>query len=204
MYRIASAVTALLLVSGCASTGPEGALLTIDGDRIVTTHELRYEVEAPDGYRVAGPVHRETVFGGHPYAVTLAAWVGPEAFVSVHAEHVLDASGASDYSDLPEFALSCGMFRTRVQCAELDPGDIEGEHDLEFLASNGFAPLPGLLVRQLFQTTDDDNAEIVISYGERTASCTAPDQDAFDARMLDALRVTDIRSIECLAPTSAE
>jgi hypothetical protein len=193
------AVVVSTMLTGCASTGPEGALATIDGDRIVTTHELRYEVQAPEGFRAAGPVHRETVFGGHPFAVTLAAWVGAEAFVSVHAERVLDGSGASDYRDLDEFALSCGVFRTRVQCAELGAGDIEGEHDLEFLAGNGFVASPGLRLRQLFRTTDDHDAEVVISYGERVASCAESDQETFDARMLATLRVRDIRAIDCLA-----
>jgi hypothetical protein len=47
----------------------------------------------------------------------------------------------------------------------------------------------------LFRTTDDGNAEVVLTYGERVESCEATQADAayaagFDVRMAAALKVT--------------
>ena len=173
-----------ILLAGLLDAQP---LLAVHGDRLVSLHELRVSVARPRGFRVAPPVHRKAEFSGHPFAVSVGAFVGPDSFVMVHAERVLDRSGASDYSSLDDYVLGGQTYRTKAQCAALTLEDVAEEHDLRFLNANDFSPAPAVYLRQLFRTTDDHNAEVVITYGERLTACPGAAEEsrfraAFDAR----------------------
>ncbi|MGA8279066.1 MAG: hypothetical protein WB784_12890 [Rhodanobacteraceae bacterium] len=152
-------------------------------------------IERPAGFHLAKPINYQPAFSGHPFAVSLAAFIGRRAFIMFHAERVLDKSGASNYSNLDSYKLDGQQFRTRVQCAELTHSDVSDEHDLSFLAQNGFDPTPAIYLRQLFQTTGDHNAEVVISYGERVGSCPDPASDPvfrsqFDKRLIAVVHLS--------------
>ncbi len=170
------------------------AFLEIHGHQLMSTHEIKVIVEQPRGFRAVGPVNYLPTFSRHPFAVSLAAFLGDGAFVMVHAERVLDGSGASNYSNLEPVKVSAFEFRTKVQCADLTMEDVAGEHDLALLASHGFAPTPAVYVRQLFRTTDDHNAELVLTYGERLTSCAESSLTpafiaAFNERLLQTIHI---------------
>jgi hypothetical protein len=56
-------------------------LLVVEDERIVTRHEVPMSIAQPEGFRPVGQVTREAAFLGHPFAITLAAYLGMEAFV---------------------------------------------------------------------------------------------------------------------------
>ena len=185
-------VNLAFLVSAASPSGPP--FLTFKPHCLVSTHEIRVSIQQPQGFHAAGPIDHTPTFSGHPYAVTLAAYLGDAAFLMVHAERVLDRSGASDYSKLENYRLGKQDFRTKVQCAALTTEDVAGEHDLTFLATNGFPPTAAMYLRQLVLTTGDHNAEVVITYGERVASCkdsvtTPAFRDGFDAHLRRVVNV---------------
>jgi hypothetical protein len=90
----------------------------------------------------------------------------------VHAEVVADSSGASDYSDLAIAGWPNETFRSSGPiCLHIPPGEVEGEHDLQWLRQNGFEPSGNTLYAQYFATTADMNAEVVISILQHVGSC---------------------------------
>lgn len=176
---------------------PHPSFLKFESHRLVSNHEIRLSIKQPAGFHAAGPIDHTPAFSGHPYVVSLAAYTDSKAFLMMHAERVLDKSGASDYSDLDLYRLGNQDFRTRTQCVALTPEDVAEEHDLSFLASNGFQPTPAIYLRQLFVTTDDHNAEVVVTYGERLDSCedslvSTAFRDAFDTRLRSIVSVAQI------------
>lgn len=163
---------AIAMLAAACVTAPrdEVAFIRASPDAIETTHALRYEVRAA-GFRVAGPTHRVDSFEGHPYEISLAALIEGERAVLVHAERVADGSGASDYRELPPTGWPTAEFRRRAMCVTLSAEDIAGEHDLEWLRDNGFDPVGVLALEQSFVTTDDHNAEVVVTLAAKVADC---------------------------------
>ena len=157
----------------CASAdGPETAFSYLDTGPayIQSTNGLDVRVEA-EGMRLVSPTDRVDEFNGHPYEISLGALVSGDVAVLVHAERVADASGASDYSDLPVAEWPGASFRTRQFCVVLAPEDLEGEHDLEWLRDQGFDPAGSLLLDQAFLTSADHNNEVVVSIAIRGVDC---------------------------------
>ncbi len=169
------AAVAVLSLCACAhrDVRVEFAHLRLSSGAIQSTHAMRYEVRA-QGFNVAGPVDRTDLFDGHPYEISLAAFIGEGQAVMVHGERVADASGASNYDNLPEASWPNGAFRVRSMCVVLAPGDIQGEHDLEWLRANGFDPVGSLALEQSFTTTVDHNNELVISLAVKDVDCADP------------------------------
>lgn len=165
--------------AGCAETPPAGAPpfahLAVAAGGIETTHRLGFRIEADGPFVLAGPKHRTDVFNGVPYEISLAAFIEPRRAVVVHAERVKDMSGASDYSDRPmaDWPLE-GFVSEGPACLPLSPADIEGEHDLEWLAANGFEPDGAFGYQQYFTTTPDHNDEVVVTLIAEAATCNAP------------------------------
>lgn len=158
--------------------------LDAEGSVIRTTHALRYRLSLPENFRATAVDSRRDVFNGHPFDISLAALLSANAAVMVHAETVADGSGASNYDDLPLAALGGLPFHKRpASCQDLSPEDIAGEHDLEWLAAQGFPPKGPLQVAQYLATTDDHDAEVVITLIARVPGCN----DAGNPGRLDAL-----------------
>ena len=165
------------------STGPEFEYLSSDENSITTLHMLKYEIRTNGDHKIAGPKHRTDVFGGTPYEISLAAFIGAEAALMIHAERVADGSGASDYSNLPIADWPDEKFRSDgFECMEIPTEAIDGEHDLEWLRANGFEPSGVIMFGQYFATTDGFNDEIVLSLLQHVESCesSASNQAAVD------------------------
>jgi hypothetical protein len=145
--------------------------LRTDAGQIQSTNGLDIRVAAP-GMRLAPPTHRVDTFGGHPYEISLAALLSDDVAVLVHGERVADASGASNYGDLPQADWPSPAFRTRQFCVTLAAEDIEGEHDLEWLRSRGFDPAGPFLLDQALITSADHNNEVVVSIAIRGVNCS--------------------------------
>jgi hypothetical protein len=146
------------------------AHLRADGDTVTATNGVNYGVQGR-GFTALTPVHRTDTFNGHPYEISLSGFVGEGFAVMVHAERVADGSGASNYDNLPPATWPTSEFRVRRMCVELEEGDIAGEHDLEWLRSNGFDPAGTLALEQAFVTTPDHNNELVVSLAIEDIDC---------------------------------
>lgn len=187
----------VLFLCACAGGGVRGGFLVMDEASIVTLTEPAYEVHAPAGFRPAGPV--ETVDSSGNGAVSLAAWLGDEAFVTVRTAH-----GASGSGPLPEdaFQLPCGSFPTRTFCVRYPRPSAPGEDGVPFLQGHGFEVSPALWIRELRVPGAARGVEISFTYGERVAACQTPApavQAAFDTRLRERLLVTEL-GVGCAAP----
>ncbi len=174
-------LAALAGLSACASVQSASSLVKDAGFSFIeaaagtirTTNRLRFEIAYP-GARLAGTTHRRDVFNGRPYEISLAALIGEDGAVIIHAERVADASGASNYDSLPASDWPEAAFRKGIAaCIAIGPDDIEGEHDLEWLLSNDFDPVGEAILQQYFTTTADHNDEIVLTLMRKVSSCAA-------------------------------
>ena len=146
--------------------------ISVNDGRIRTSHEIRYEVEVTGGFDVTEPKNRVDQFNGTPYKISLAAFIGNNSALMIHAETVADLSGASDYSNLPQVNWPDKTFRSSGHvCLEIPADEVEGEHDMQWLRNNGFEPTGTIVFVQYFTTTVDKNAEIVISMMQHVSSC---------------------------------
>ncbi|MGZ8345975.1 MAG: hypothetical protein ACXWUP_02560 [Allosphingosinicella sp.] len=186
-----------VLLAGCAATQAEVPertpafrhLAVVDG-RISTQNALRLTVVGDASLRATPATHREAVFGGHPFEVSMAALLGGDEAVMVHAERVADSSGRSNYDTLPAAGWPDSRFRLRSQCAALDRATVDEEHDLAFLDRHGWNPEGHLALEQYYVSTADHNQEVVISLIARVADCA--DETANRAllqRLRDRVRV---------------
>jgi hypothetical protein len=194
MLRRAALFALLCLqLAGCAAVAEAPSfrhLDSIDG-HIVTAHAIRVTVSSDDSLRAAPATHRLAIFDGHPFEVSMAALLGREQAVMVHAERVADSSGRSNYDSLPPAGWPDDRFRLRRQCAAIDREAVESEHDLAFLARQGWPPEGNLALEQYFAATPDHNQEVVISLIARVADCADAEANAAALRRLrDRVQVT--------------
>ncbi len=173
----ASALLAVLLGAGaCARDAPRHRPavhnLRTGAHEVITTHGLDVRLRMPARYRVAPPEHRSDRFNGHPFRISLTAFLAADSAVMVHAETVADDSGASNYDDLPTGTLAGLAFHRRPdQCVDLTRDQLKGEHDLLWLARNGFPPTGPLQVRQYLRSTAAHDREIVLTFMVRVPDC---------------------------------
>jgi hypothetical protein len=180
-------------VCATAEAAPRPLLVRHDGG-FHSRNGLEVSISA-FGMRPTATETRREVFSAHPYVITLAGFIGERQAVLVHAEHVEDVSGASNYEDLPVAAWPERRFRQRDACTRLSESDIAGEHDLEWLRANGFDPRGPIVLAQSFLTTIDHNNEVVISVVVKGVDCA--DNDAVLtalARVRENVRVSVIRT----------
>ena len=180
------------LLGGCADAPlasvtdpPAFSHLDSDGTRISTRQAIPLVISADGSMRVTPATHRLADFDGHPFEVSLAALVGSDEAVMVHAERVADSSGRSNYDSLPPAGWPDSRFRLRRQCATIDRETVQAEHDLAYLDRHGFDPVGNLALDQYFATSPDHNQEVVISIVARVADCAQ--EEANQAR-LDRIR----------------
>ena len=180
LTAVVTGFLAVFALGGCSSereTGGAGVgdkewLLKAHGARLSTLHSLPYQIKGSDDFRLKGPKHRRDIFNEVPYAISLAAFVGEDAALMVHAERVDDGSGASNYDNLDEAGWPDRQFRSSgAECITLEEGDAAGEHDLEWLKANGFDPVGTLLFQQYFASSSDYNDEVVLSFLARVPEC---------------------------------
>jgi hypothetical protein len=168
-----------LLLGGCATVPDRPAAaptnfrhLEVVGNGIATLHSIALVVSSDGSLRTTPATHRRATFDEHPFEVSLAALVASDAAVMVHAEHVADSSGASNYDSLPLAGWPDSRFRLRSQCVSIDRETAAAEHDLAYLGRNGFDPAGNLALDQYFATSADHNQEVVISIVARVADCS--------------------------------
>lgn len=153
--------------------------ISVTDNRIQTLHDIQIEVSATEGFRATKPKNRVDEFDGTPYNISLAALIGEDSVLMIHAETVADFSGASDYSNLPQAAWPDSTFRSRgPSCMEVPAEAIKGEHDLEWLQENGFEPIGTIVLEQFFASTEDHNTEIVLSILVHVESCGEESESA--------------------------
>ena len=190
----------LLLLSGCAAAPPPAEAgratpsfqhLAVRDDGIVTRNAIPLRVSAEPSFRATTASHRIAEFGGHPFEVSLAALLGEGEAVMVHAERVTDGSGASNYDNLPRAGWPDGRFGLRTMCAAIDHATVESEHDLGFLARNGWNPEGSLALEQFLANTPAHDQEVVVSLVARVPGCAdAAQVQAALRRLRDRVRVT--------------
>ncbi|MGA9335017.1 MAG: hypothetical protein WBV39_12125 [Rudaea sp.] len=165
---------------------------------VTTIHGLNYRLTMPARFHVVAAENRVDTFNSHPYRISLTAFLATDAAVMVHAETVADASGASNYDNLPTARLHGRRFHVRPdQCVDLAPAQLDGEHDLLWLSKNGFSPTGPLQLRQFLASSDDHNREIVISLLLRVADCAHVDVDIKGLRALqNELRLNAVHGLK--------
>ena len=164
-----------------AVPGPDFNYISVSDGRVRTLHELKYEISIAGDFSITEPKNRIDVFGNTPYRISLAAFIGEDSALMIHAEEVADSSGASDYSHLSLADWPDGTFRSSdPSCLHILPEEVRSEHDLQWLRENGFEPSGNIVYAQYFATTADMNTEIVISMLQHVGSC----DDAFDNLMV--------------------
>jgi len=188
MLRLLTALFVILLST--AAHAETAHLVAID-DGFRTTHGLSYTFTS-DRLHTKGPRHRTDQFGDNPYEISLGAFFSKNGVVMIHAERVVDQSGASNYEDKPRSDWPDGSFRSDgAICIEVPAGEVEGEHDLEWLRDNGFEPSGTLAYAQYFATTSDFNDEIVVTLLARVAACEPGlDVDKALAPLIEAVVIT--------------
>ena len=179
----------------CAMASPPPAdfsYLQISRQSVRTTHSLKYTLSMPSSFRIAQPENRTDAFHGHPFRISLTAFVSANAAVMVQAEAVADGSGASNYENLPTQSLHGLPFRVRPdQCVDLKRNELTGEHDLEWLDAHGFPPVGPLLLRQFLINSADHNSEVVISFLQRVSDCNDKNSNSAALHNLqDRLRIS--------------
>ena len=186
-----------LLAGGCATVPDEPAAapsgfrhLEVVGERISTLHAIPLAISSDGSLRATPAEHRRADFDGHPFEVSLAAFVAGDGAVMVHAERLADSSGRSNYDSLPLAGWPDSRFRLRSLCASIDRDTVATEHDLAFLERNGFDPVGNLALDQYLAASPDHNQEVVISIVGRVADCSdeAAKRSAL-GRVRDRIRV---------------
>jgi|AntRauTorckE6833_2_1112554.scaffolds.fasta_scaffold00002_26 hypothetical protein len=159
-----------MIASSCKEAQPH--FLEINGDKIISNHALKFELQKPNGFRIAEPVTHYPTFNEHPFKVSLGGFIADSEAVLVHAEEVLDKAGTLDYPSLPRDTLSNIEFGIRFMCAELTEEEIQEEHDILYLKKHGFTLQPGVFLIQFLKNTDDMNMEYILSYATTVPSCS--------------------------------
>ena len=157
-----------VLATALAADGE--VLLTVNKDVLVARGAIAARVSAR-GFTVIAPEHRDARFSNHPWRVSLGAMVAGNEAVMVHVERVIDGSGASNYSKLATSDWPWPGAHMREMCAEVNPADVDEEHDLAYLRDRGWDPSGSIALEQHFITTDDHNQEIVVSLLIRSVHC---------------------------------
>tara|TARA_R110002096_G_scaffold97990_3_gene218259 strand:- start:587 stop:1183 length:597 start_codon:yes stop_codon:yes gene_type:complete len=192
-------IAALLLclalpISAAQAVEGDFAHLTREGERLVTRHSLRYAFRANAEWTIAEPLHRTARFNDVPFEVSLSGFLQTDAAIMIHAEHVSDGSGASNYDHFPLSEWPATGFRAKPRaCFEVSAEIVEEEHDLAWLRDHGFDPVGAAWIEQYFLSGNGYNDEIVISLIVRGSGCEPADApEAALARLRAALHVSPL------------
>ena len=161
----------LLLTAPMLANGSPFNYLKLSDNKIISTHELKFAISKPAGFKLLGPTNYSAEFNNHPFNITFAAFTKHNKVLAIHAERVSDNSGYLDYSYMEPATLDGIGFYQRVNCAELSAENVSEAQDLAYLAKQGFNFNPAIYLIQFFINSDDGNAEYVITYGEQVTSC---------------------------------
>lgn len=170
--------------------------LQFEGSSLNSVHAIRLTLDIPDGFKRTGFLNHSPVFHEHPFNVTAAAVYDSITIIMVHAEALGDSSGYLNYGYLEATRLNGIEFYSKDNCVEITEALLSDAKDLQFFQNEGFDFYPAVYLKQYFKTTDDGNAEFVLSYGERVCDCSETTiNEAFKeqliSRLANAVNITE-------------
>jgi hypothetical protein len=160
------------LLVGAMSPQAKFDYLNVNGHTVQSTHRIKYVFKIDKSFKRLGEYHHQPTYGDKMFNVSVAAYAKGERLIMIHAEAHTDNSGGLDYSDLKPDPFDGINFTSREQCAVL--AEIPAPYsipDLRFLRDSGFSPAPAMFLKQYLIASPEGSAEVVISYGQRVASC---------------------------------
>jgi hypothetical protein len=166
---------------------PEFNYLKLKGHTVESTHRARYKIVINKSFKPLGEFQHQPSYDGIRFNVSMAAFSKLDQLILVHAEMHTDNSGGLDYSKLAPASLSGIAFTSKEQCvtAEDEP-DPYSNPQLRFLRDKGYAMVFPMYLKQYFTTSRDGRAELVLTFGQRVASCKAETiNDEFRKRVQD-------------------
>lgn len=189
--RIAKTILPLLAAGwnvACAQseTAPEFEYLRLENRSLVVTHTLASRFDMPAEYTAHPPTHRTARFNDVPFEISLSAFISEQETIMIHAEHVTDGSGASNYDRFPASDWPQANYRSPgASCQDVPASVVAEEHDLAWLRERGFEPSGQIWLEQHFLSGNSYNDEIVVTLLIKGPDCSA-ESDA--AERLAALR----------------
>lgn len=197
-YRI---LTLIIILIACVSkietqaqekpSASDFQYLQFQESSLKSVHAIRLILDIPDGFKRTGFLNHSPVFHEHPFNVSTAAVYDSMTIIMVHAEALADSSGYLNYSYMEAATLNGIEFYSKDNCVEITAALLSNAKDLQFFQNEGFNFYPVIYLKQYFKTTDDGNAEFVLSYGERVCDCSeATISQAFKKQFMDRLNNT--------------
>lgn len=166
-------LAALLLAIPIVALGDyKFSYISVDDGNLSTTHAVKLTLEAPGGFRIAGPENRYVAYFGEEINMTMAAYTSNDAAIFLVAEKSINAAAVIDYSRLETTNHSGIEFQTRSRCIELDSETVGSVDELQFLSNNGFTPQPAVYVRQFFRVAESGDQEVALTYAARVVDCS--------------------------------
>lgn len=164
-----------LLAAFLFSTGPSAAFhdyLDRNSNTVTTTHQAAYRIGIGESFVPLGELHHRQESNGRMFKVSFAAFSKGSDIVLIHAETLEEPTGILDYGHLDQVMIDDVSAAFREQCVpEEAEAALANNPEANFVKDNGFElRLPFLLTQHLL-TSDDGNAEVVITYGRRVANC---------------------------------
>ena len=175
----------------------DSKLIYKKGNTIFSTHELRFALKVPEGYRSSDILHYYPDYHGHPFEVSAISVFNDRSILMLHAERVSDQSGFLEYSYLEKDTLSGLEFYMQDRCFEVTEELLHRAVDLQFFSEAGYIYGPALYIRQYFITSDDGNAEVVLGYAENACDCddttiNEPFKKFFIQRLREKVSIEDL------------
>lgn len=162
--------------------------LRLEERALVVTHSLASRFEMPASFSLHAVTHRTAHFNGVPFEISLSAFVSELETVMIHAEHVADGSGASNYNRFPVSDWPQTGYRSPGANCQTVPASVVGaEHDLLWLRERGFEPSGEIWLEQHFLSGISNNDEIVVTLLVKGVSCDDASVAATRLAMLRAL-----------------
>lgn len=185
--------TQTIILSAALIAGGDAApfLVEATGGGYRTQHSLRLEVTAAEPYQRQETAYREARFNDVPFAISLGAFTAADGAIMVHAEQVMDGSGAANYERYALVDWPAPGFRLKpAECHDIPAEVVAQEHDLAWLRDHGFDPSGNVWIEQYFLSGNAYNDEVVISLIHTGTACSdTVNGEAELARLRTAIRV---------------
>ncbi|WP_298814191.1 hypothetical protein [uncultured Roseibium sp.] len=157
------------------STQPSAAFhdyIDRNSNTVTTTHQAAYRVSIIESFEPLGELHHRQESNGRMFKVSFAAFSKGSDIVLIHAETLEEPTGILDYGHLDQVKMDGVAVSIREQCVPAEAeAALADNPEANFVKDNGFdLRLPFLLTQHLI-TSDDGNAEVVISYGRGVEDC---------------------------------
>ncbi len=168
----------LLTLATCSSWESGFDFISVEGQKIITTHRLPMEFQVPDGFSLFGEHDFIEVHDDVPFKVSTVTFISEEAMLILLAEEQLNPEGTFTY-DLPLDTLNNYQVYRRAGCFNLfeeTEQDMKENSYLRYLKKKDFNFDQGLNMVQFILINEKKSAEVVMSYATLQQACmnTAP------------------------------